>query len=70
MTTQLQEFVPGYYPQGKDWWVRFSPPNAEGLMFGQIIRNGEVIATSNEYGTVEELASKAEQHMQKELEDV
>jgi len=58
----MSAFNPGYYPQGKNWYVRMSHP-LDGRMLSQIIQNGEVIASLDRPGTGEEIMTAARQYM-------
>ena len=53
----------GYFPAGKNWHVRYSKPDKDGLMTGIIIQNGEEIAVRKEPSTMEELTYFANAYM-------
>jgi hypothetical protein len=56
----------GYFPAGKNWHVRYSVVDANGLMTGVIIHDGQEIAMRNQPSTVEELNYFADAYMAKE----
>jgi hypothetical protein len=62
--TDSKEAKPcGYFPAGKNWHVRYSAPDENGLMTGVIIQNGEELAVRDQPSTVAELKYFAEAYM-------
>ena len=53
----------GYFPSGKNWHVRYSAGDKNGLMTGVIIQDGIEIAKRETLSTMEELIYFAEAHM-------
>jgi len=53
----------GYYPSGKNWHVRYSELDADGLMTGVIIQDGQEIAIRQTPSTSEELDALADAYM-------
>lgn len=62
--TDKKEIKPcGYFPAGKNWHVRYSVGDANGLMMGVIIQDGIEIAKRETPSTMEELIYFAEAYM-------
>ena len=53
----------GYYPAGKNWYVRYSELDDNGLMTGVIIHDGQEIAIREKASTSDELDSLADAYM-------
>lgn len=53
----------GYFPAGKNWHVRYSEIDSNGLMTGVIIQDGEEIAVRETPSTMEELNFFADAYM-------